>query len=265
MLKALLPESYRDREGLRRVQGGSGSVLGPSIRLLVWNMLKARRRDFARDFSDLTGDRDLVMLQEAVFNAPSDPLFTGPQFEWTMARSFRDPRTEVEHGVKTGCIARAESAKLYRSPHTEPVTQTRKVLLATGYRLDKHTDGEVGPRRLLVLNMHAINFVTVRKYLDQLDQMADALEVHSGPVILAGDFNTWNPRRMGSFFDLARDAALLEVPLERRSRLSHLAMHLDHVFYRGLLLRDSASLGYINSSDHAPITVTFDVPPAGDV
>ncbi len=261
MLKALLPESYRDREGLRRVDGAVDLALGRTIRVLVWNMLKARRRDFSRDFAELTADRDLVLLQEAVFNAPSDILFTVPRFEWIMARSFRLPHNGVEHGIKTGCVARAEATRLYRSPHTEPVTQTRKILLATGYRLDHEQGRDISPRRLLVLNMHAINFVSVRKYLDQLDQLAEALQDHSGPVILAGDFNTWNPRRLESFIGLTQEVGLDEVPLDRRSRLSHLAMHLDHVFFRGLLLREAASLEHITSSDHAPITVTLDVPP----
>lgn len=260
MLKSLLPESYRERDGLRRVDGAADATLGNTIRLLVWNILKARRRNFSVDFEQLTADRDLVMLQEAVYNAPSDTLFKAPRFEWIMARSFLEPRSGREHGVKTGCVARSEVATLYRSQHSEPVTQTQKILLATGYRIGDDTEREASPRRLLALNMHAINFVTVRKYLDQLDQLAGALDKHSGPMILAGDFNTWNPRRKDSFFDLAQAAGLSEVPLDRRTRLKHFAMHLDHVFYRGLHLRAAASLSHITSSDHVPITATFCLP-----
>ena len=260
MLKALLPENYGDRDALRHVGRAREAELGATIRVLVWNILKARRRDFARDFEDLVVDRDLIMLQEAVFNTPSDPLFRGNRIEWIMARSFRAPREGVEHGVKTGCVSRAESASFYRSRHAEPVTRTQKLLLATRYRTCCNEQGASHRARLLVLNMHAINFVSVRKYLDQLDQLNDALTAHTGPVILAGDFNTWSLRRRDSFFDLARGSGLFEVPLERRSRVSHMAMHLDHVFYRGLRLRQAASLSHITSSDHAPITATYDFP-----
>lgn len=257
MLKTLLPENFGERDSLRHVGHARQTALHGAVRLLVWNILKGRRRDFPDDFKDLIADRDLVMLQEAVFNAPSDSLFAGQRIEWIMARSFREPRGGIEHGVKTGCVCAAETTDFYRSPHSEPVTQTQKLLLSTSYPISSgdHQD----PERLLVLNMHAINFVTVRKYLDQLDQLAFALTHHVGPVILAGDFNTWSLRRRDSFFDLARDAALHEVPLERRSRVSQLAMHLDHVFYRGLRLRQAESLGHITSSDHAPITATFDL------
>jgi endonuclease/exonuclease/phosphatase (EEP) superfamily protein YafD len=77
-------------------------------------------------------------------------------------------------------------------------------------------------------------------------------------VILAGDFNTWNPQRLGHFLDVAAVAGLHEASMERRCRLAHLNQHLDHVFYRGLKLRSVASLSHFQSSDHAPITATFE-------
>lgn len=246
---------YTESDSLQRFGSAQQPVLGSTIRCLVWNILKAKRRSWYRDFTHLIADRDLVLLQEAVSNAPSDSLFRSSQrFEWIMARSFRNGRTGVETGVKTGCTAQVREESFYLSPHAEPVSHTQKSLLVTRYALEGRRS------TLLVLNMHAINFVTMQKYLDQLEQLLDALKGHDGPVILAGDFNTWNLRRLGHIFDINAEAGLTEAVMERPKRLTHLKQHLDHVFYRGLELRTISSLEHIQSSDHAPIAATFSLP-----
>jgi len=250
--RGLLPQRYSADDAPHVLGRPAGTTLGPVIRCLVWNILKARRARWTMDFADLVADRDLVLLQEAVMRAPSDALFTSSErFEWVMARSFREPRSGVEHGVKTGCVAPSRSRRFFLSPNAEPLSNTQKLLLVTRYPLpgDRET--------LLVLNMHAINFVTISKYARQLEQLESALAAHVGPVILAGDFNTWSPTRLERFVEVAAGAGLEEAAMDRRSRLAHLNSHLDHVFYRGLTLRGVASLSHVNSSDHAPITATF--------
>ncbi|MDB4224560.1 endonuclease/exonuclease/phosphatase family protein, partial [Granulosicoccus sp.] len=97
----------------------------------------------------------------------------------------------------------------------------------------------------------------VKKYLNQLDQLTVALADHTGPVILAGDFNTWNPARLGHFLQVAEAANLTEACMQRQTRLAHMNQHLDHVFYRGLSLNSIDSLQQYESSDHAPIVVSF--------
>lgn len=249
----LLPHCYTADDELQHLGRAHQQALGPVIRCLVWNILKARRPSWSSDFQELVADRDLALLQEAVFNAPSDPIFTqNVRLQWIMARSFRDPRTLVEHGVKTGCTVAPLEQHFYLSPHSEPVSHTQKLLLTTLYPLQGEDE------RLLVLNMHAINFVSVQKYTEQLDQLSMALVPHQGPVILAGDFNTWNPARLGRFQEVAGKAGLTEAVMRRQSRLAHMNQHLDHVFYRGLELRAVASLNHYQSSDHAPITATFE-------
>jgi len=254
MLKRhLLPHCYTADDELQVIGSAPRETLSPVFRCLVWNILKAKRASWNDDFTHLIADRDLVLLQEAVLNAPSDSVFRqSTRFEWVMARSFRHPRTHTEHGVKTGCVVTAAERHFYLSPHAEPLSQTQKLLLTTLYPLK----GE--PAQLLVLNMHAINFVSVQKYVEQLDQLTTALAPHTGPVILAGDFNTWNPARLQHFQSIARQAGLVEAAMQRESRLAHMNRHLDHVFYRGLVLRSVESLRHYASSDHAPITATFE-------
>lgn len=248
-----LPRCFTADDELQ-VMGCSMAVsLGPEIRCLLWNILKAKRSNWWQDFSSLIADRDLVMLQEAVFKAPTDSLFNdSDRFEWVMARSFKDPMSQIEHGIKTGSTCRSVERHFYLSPHSEPLSQTQKLLLATLYPL------ELSDERLLVLNMHAINFVGVKKYAEQLDQLTVALDLHTGPVILGGDFNTWNPARLAHFQKVATSAGLQEASMQRQSKLAHMNQHLDHLFYRGLKLKSVESLDRYQSSDHSPITATFE-------
>jgi len=252
MLKRMLPHCYTADDELRELGQAEHQSLGPEFKILVWNILKAKRTNWIRDFAQLIVDKDLALLQEAVLNAPSDYLFLDDnRMQWVMARSFRHRATRIEHGVKTGCVVPATDKHFYLSPHTEPFSQTQKLLLSTQYRVRECAD------QLLVINMHAINFVGVKKYVDQLDQLESALADHQGPIILAGDFNTWTPARLGHFLRVAELANLTEACMERQARLAHMNQHLDHVFYRGLTLKSIESLTQYRSSDHAPIVASF--------
>ncbi len=254
MLQSLLPHRFTADDELRQLGEASTNSLGPSIDVLVWNIFKARRANWAADFKALAFDKDLVLLQEAVLNAPSDVLFEqNSGLQWIMARSFRHRKTAIEHGIKTGCTALACDRKFYLSEHSEPLSHTQKLLLSTQYPLAGTAD------RLLVINMHAINFVGDKKYVDQLSQLSVAMDGHTGPMILAGDFNTWSATRLQAFRSVADKAGLLEAQMTRQCRLAHLNQHLDHVFYRGLTLRSIDSLAHVRSSDHAPIVARFEL------
>lgn len=254
MLRNLLPHSFTADDELREIGRASQSQLGKHIRVLVWNILKAKRANWISDFKQLAFDKELVLLQEAVLNAPSDHLFAeDTSLQWVMARSFKHRKSEIETGIKTGCIATTSYREFYVSEHTEPLLQTRKLLLCTQYPIAG------SDKTLLVINMHAINFVANKKYFDHLDQLGAALAEHEGPILLAGDFNTWSNARLESFQSVAFSANLSEAVMQRQGRLATLNRHLDHVFYRGLSLRKIDSLEHIRSSDHAPIVASFDV------
>jgi endonuclease/exonuclease/phosphatase (EEP) superfamily protein YafD len=252
MLNRFLPHCYTANDELKELGQAAEISLGKEFKILVWNILKAKRTHWIRDFKELVGGKDLVLLQEAVLNAPSDYLFQNDErMQWVMARSFRHRTTHIEHGVKTGCAVAACDRHFYLSSHTEPLSQTQKLLLSTTYKIGGSAD------QLLVINMHAINFVGVKKYVNQLDQLDCALAGHTGPVIMAGDFNTWNPARLEHFLQVAERANLTEACMERQTRLAHMNQHLDHVFYRGLSLKSIESLNQYSSSDHAPIVARF--------
>lgn len=236
---------------------GAGGItaLESTFEIMVWNIYKGRHKAWAGDFCRLIADKDLVLLQESILNTVHDPIFQNPaRFEWVMARSYKNRTTLAATGVKTGSTVNSCAQSYFVSPDLEPFIKTPKMLLATTYPLKGRTE------QLLVLNIHAINFVSFKKYSRQIEQIVGAVEAHHGPVLLAGDFNTWNGLRYGTLLDITKKMGLEEAILTRSGRWQHLNKHLDHLFYRGMDLKKTEVLFNVRTSDHYPITATFSIP-----
>lgn len=239
-------------ESVKVMGSASKQMLGPNIKVLLWNVFKCKRKGWQGDFKALSSDKDIILLQEAIVNSPFDSVFKmSLQHQWIMACSFRSTKTNIETGVKTGAAVAAKKHSFTVSQYSEPITKTKKMLLATTYPLIM--PGEW----LLVVNVHIINFVSFNKFCAHIDQVFTALEYHNGPLIVAGDFNTWNSKRFRYFNQLASLFSLKEMKIKRRPRIGHLFKHLDHIYYRELQVVDAQVHTHIYSSDHHPISATF--------
>lgn len=247
----LFPELFTPDNALHIAGSGIHRAFDKEIRLLVWNIYKGRNRTWQDDFLHVVKDRNLVLLQESVMNTRHDVLFESPeQFEWIMAKTYMNRRTQASTGVKTGSSVISSGRSFYISPDVEPIVRTPKMLLATAYPI-------ADEKTLLTVNIHAVNFVSLLKYNRQIAQIIEAVENHEGPVILAGDFNTWNAERYKNLRIAADRMGLQEVSLQKRGRWHYLNQNLDYVFYRGLTLQKADVLLNIRTSDHYPIIVDF--------
>ena len=248
----MLKSRYNAIESLKIMGQASKQALGPTIEILLWNVFKCRRKGWQEDFIGLMENKDLILLQEAIINSPFDRHFKKSlQHQWIMARSFRSVKTKIETGVKTGAIVASKKHFFSASTHSEPISKTKKMSLATYYPLQSLK------QTLLVVNTHIINFVAFNKFSAHLEQVFHTLKHHDGPILLAGDFNTWNSKRLKYFHMLATSYSLKEVKMVRQPRINHLYQHLDHIYYRGLVLVDAHVHSNIHSSDHYPITLTL--------
>ena len=255
----MIKSRYSAVESLKVMGNASKELMGPSIKVLLWNVFKCKKKGWQSDFISLTDDKDLILLQEAVLNSPFDGLFNhSSQHQWIMASSFRNVKSNIETGVKTGSSVVASKHFFSASAHSEPVTNTKKMVLATEYPLVGSAESSLEPS-LLVINTHMINFVSFEKFSAHLDQAFQALEHHSGPILFAGDFNTWNKKRMQYFDELAMLCLLKEVQITRQPRLGHLFCHLDHIYCRGLSVVDVHVHTDIHSSDHYPISLSLNI------
>ena len=218
------------------------------INLLVWNIYKAKRDQLYPDLEYLSGGKDLILLQETV----NDPdFFSFTQIinwtYWLTAASFRQS-SGFETGVTSGFIQNPINSFFLRSPDREPILNTPKMVLGNIFKIDSHTN-------LLVLNIHAINFVTNAAHRRQIDQAVEVISQHRGPVIFAGDFNTWNRWRMNYVKSALAEVGLKPAILDGESDISG----LDHIFTRQIEVLDFQILSHIRSSDHSPLVASVKI------
>jgi endonuclease/exonuclease/phosphatase (EEP) superfamily protein YafD len=219
------------------------------IHLLSWNIAKGRHRDWHQDLTRLTHQADVVAIQEAKLEHSMHQLVT--DCCWAFAPGYR--RTEHTTGVLT--ISRAETLERYLHSHREPLIRYPKAALVTEYRL--HGRAET----LRVANVHAINFTAGTRYFrQQLHEVLLGLREHQGPLIVCGDFNTWRGKRLGILTELVTELTLNPVPFTQDHRRAAFGLALDHIFYRGLHLKEG-EVTRVLSSDHNPISVTLGIGP----
>ena len=213
------------------------------IRLVSWNVKKGSIPRWHEDFSALAADRDLVLVQEAVWHP--DSSFNN--HHWAFAPGYRNGK------LLSGVMTYSKSKPIGHCNLTswEPWLGTPKATNITEYGLT-NTDQTV-----LVVNMHAINFTLgVADFRQQFEQLRPVMETHSGPIIFSGDFNTWRKKRAEILSAFAEDFDLKAVDFAEDHRKVFFGQALDHVYVRGLHIGRSETQ-QLKSSDHNPILVEF--------
>ena len=140
---------------------------------------------------------------------------------------------------------------------TPKLTLKREFGLAThkSYIISKHPLSD--KQSLLVINIHAINFVSSQYFLKELTLLKEQLLNHQGPLIVAGDFNVWSRQRKLYLLQFSRAAGLKQAYLSDAQHVkTYLKLPLDFIFYRGLWLREARAIK-TKVSDHNPIYARF--------
>jgi len=111
---------------------------------------------------------------------------------------------------------------------------------------------------LLIVNLHAINFVRNSDFYDELEQIKLSIKSHKGAMIVAGDFNTWNIKRVNYLKEFSSELSLKEVSFNDSSKIKKVFKNsLDYIFYRDLELINSKVIDSKKISDHNPIIAKF--------
>ncbi len=227
-----------------------------NIKALVWNIKKAQMENWKKEFLELGKDKHLFVLQEAyetpVFDATLD-LFRDPQWEMGISflyRRFGDAAT----GTMIGSVSAPSQVIVRHSVDLEPVILTPKAITFAKYPIAQRRD------ELLVISVHAINFETTGAFRRQMDQIEEEIRKHEGPILLAGDFNTWNGARTMYLSRLAQRHRLVESDyINGQSRLSFNGWFLDHLFTRGAEVKKAEVIANSVGSDHRPFLVEFSI------
>ena len=215
--------------------------------LLTWNMLKGMKDGWKEDLQRLSSDVDLLVLQEAYLTDELRELLRNQRYNWDLTTAFE--YKNIESGVLTASKIEPDFLCSYR--FEEPLITIPKSMLITRYPLSDTN------QLLMVANIHSINFtVGTSRFRAQLQQFEELASKHHGPLVMAGDFNTWSKERMAIVDSVAENLNLQAVNFDENKRVTIFGHNVDHIYFRGLVPCE-AVVSPVTTSDHNPMRVTF--------
>ncbi len=158
----------------------------------MWNIYKQQRAEWLSVLKNYGKDAHLVLLQEAQTTPELVQFATANYLAADQVPAFVLPQHP------SGVMTLSAAHPVYCCPlrEREPILRLAKSALVTVYPLPD-------TRLLMVVNIHAVNFsLGVDVYSKQLLPIGDQIAHHSGPVIMAGDFNARSRRRMNALYRL---------------------------------------------------------------
>jgi endonuclease/exonuclease/phosphatase (EEP) superfamily protein YafD len=216
--------------------------------LTNWNVYKGAISGMSRDLAQMLNESDFVHIQEFLLDDSQEKQVEDfSTYRWMFAKSFQDKDDWT--GVVT--ISRWQPFEMIplRSADAEPFANTPKMSLIVKYKIENGQE-------LWLANMHALNFnIDHKAFKRHVDDVVNVLNTHNGPIIFAGDFNTWAPVRVRYLLQKTKALGMSEVDLA--SSLSFMGARLDHIFYRNLQDVKGSVLEDIQTSDHLPMRIEF--------
>ncbi len=221
-----------------------GELDSESIRLVNWNIQKGGDPRWTTDLTKLEGNPDLIILQEAPLKSDAWDFLSSDQHH-----SF-SPGYRTRHSL-TGVMTVSNVKPLTQCNlvSVEPWIRSPKASLITEYGLSNSDE------TLLVVNIHAVNFTFgMHDFHKQFKQTFSVLNDHAGPILVSGDFNTWNWRRTDVLEELTDALGLEMLGYDEDHRKRFMGQALDHIYVRGLEVLEATTL-QADSSDHNPMSV----------
>ena len=225
----------------------NGALNSRSFRVLNWNSHKGRNTIWQEDLERLSSQSDLVVLQEGYLTDDLQDLLNKKQYSWDIAKAFT--YNDIYTGVLTASRIKPDFLCSFRAP--EPLGRLPKTVLITRYPLAGSDE------YLVIANIHMVNFtINLADYRAQLEKAAEVLSQHQGPLIISGDFNSWNTERRKILADITQELGVREVAFDTDHRKTFMGQPLDHIFYRKLVPLEALT-EKVTTSDHNPMLVTF--------
>jgi endonuclease/exonuclease/phosphatase (EEP) superfamily protein YafD len=234
-----------------RLAGG----FGRSLKILTWNIAKQTENpDWQREFGAIL-DRyqpDLVFLQEVRLCAATRRLPGVLELAWHFAPNFFDRHHNAYSGVLTASDVACDRSHLLLTEYHEPIVRTPKVAL-----FNEFASASASP--LLAVNAHLINFVDLGRFRAQLHQLEVRMMRHDGPIVLAGDFNTWHRGRWQELIQMTDRVGLQPIQFAqgevKKIKRFLQSPPLDYIFYRGFQgqVGNAKVVSKVKSSDHYPL------------
>ena len=229
---------------LGQVAVAEGDELGGELEILSWNIQKTGNIGWADDLANLSSGIDLAFIQEASVQADIPQAIRENMYQAFAAGYTTDSQ---ETGVMT--VSSSIPSGQCNLTAWEPWLGTPKATSIAAYPLRGREE------RLLTINLHAVNFALgLVNFQEQFQALADVLSSHHGPVILAGDLNTWSDKRQALVDKFMSKHGLGPVAFQPDLRTTTFGHALDHIYVRGMRAK-SARVIQVSSSDHNALRV----------
>jgi len=237
-------ETDQCASSLGQVRVMEGQELSGDLEILSWNIQKASNIGWADDLADMSAGIDLAFIQEASVQARISQVLP-ESLHQVFAAGYTTASQET--GVMT--LSASSPSGHCKLTAWEPWLGTPKATSVTEFPLAGRQD------RLLTINLHAVNFALgLEDFQQQFRALSNLLDNHQGPVILAGDLNTWSDKRQAMVDEFTREFGLSAVSFAPDLRTTTFGRALDHIYVRGMQARDSRVIP-VSSSDHNPLWV----------
>ncbi|MGB5201679.1 MAG: endonuclease/exonuclease/phosphatase family protein [Sedimenticolaceae bacterium] len=253
ILPTTLPASIpAEGQGCAAALGGEVSgteeQLDTSLDFLSWNIQKASNEGWREDLRNFASNVHLAFIQEAAVQAS----ITGA-LPVRMHQAFAAGYSTAER--ETGVLTLSSGAPSLRCHFTarEPWLGTPKATSITEHPIRGRQE------RLLAVNMHAVNFALgLQEFREQVHALDVVMDNHRGPVIFAGDLNTWSAGRQALVDAFMHKHGLQPVAFAPDLRTTFFGNALDHVYVRGIRA-GSARVAPVSSSDHNALLVHLEI------
>lgn len=218
--------------------------------ILCWNVAKLTLKSSYKNFIDLlikNYDFDILLLQEVKKSISKEFDLSG--YSYVLSPNIQTNRHffGVLSAFKTSC----QSELSLLTKKRELKFATHKISLITYHKLSNN-------ETMLMVNLHAINFVQNIDFQNELNSIYLAINSHKEAMIVAGDFNTWNLKRIQLLKEFTDALSLKKVEFEDESNLKKIFTNsIDYIFYRDLELTYSKVVNSKKISDHNPIIARF--------
>ncbi len=217
------------------------------LNLLVWNIYKQNKLNWRESLVQYSTNTQLALLQEVSMSKEFKDYINHANWFGSHADAFKS--FDITTGVLN--LSTESPALACAYIEAEPWLRLPKSGIYARYPLSDN-------RILAVVNLHSVNFTYgTQEYTQQLAKLATELKEHDGPIIFAGDLNSWSAARLTAIKEALQDLSLTAVTFSPDNRTQFVTgLALDHVFYRGLTLVEASS-PVSDASDHNPLLITF--------
>ena len=223
------------------------NYLPKEFSLLIWNVHKENlRSEFQTRLETLLQDHpsDFLIFQEAKHPKKNTAFLDG--FSYAMASNI--DIFQHLYGVLTAADVAFENINSNLTHRQELGLMTFKSMLITQHKL-------ANDQLLHLVNLHAINFVSLKIFTKELEKIKTELKACHGPMIVGGDFNTGSTRRIRRVEDQFSAVGLKRVSEDAGATVAKYRVRsaADHIFARNLSKIASGTVEEAGASDHFPV------------